>query len=98
MLPQIGEMRPWADPTITQINRLPMHTPIKRDEKISKILKKSNIEILKYKDQVLFEEKEIIALARTSFIKKNNKKCKFCLPSEYRFKRVYVKIWIKRQL
>ena len=35
MLPQIGEMRPWADPTITQINRLPMHTPIKRDKKIS---------------------------------------------------------------
>ena len=28
-------MRPWADPTITQINRLPMHTPIKRDKKIS---------------------------------------------------------------
>ena len=35
MLPQIGEMRPWADPTITQINRLPMHTSIKRDKKIS---------------------------------------------------------------
>ena len=32
----------------------------KRDEKISKILKKNNIKILEYKDQVLFEEKEIV--------------------------------------
>ena len=28
MLPVIGELRPWADPTLLQLNRLPMHVPI----------------------------------------------------------------------
>ncbi len=28
MLPTIGELRPWADPQINQINRLPMHSTI----------------------------------------------------------------------
>ena len=28
MLPVIGELRPWADPTVLQLNRLPMHSPL----------------------------------------------------------------------
>jgi beta-galactosidase len=28
MLPGIGQVRPWADPTLTQLNRLPMHVPL----------------------------------------------------------------------
>ena len=35
MLPQIGELRPWADPTINQINRLEMHASLPRSNKIS---------------------------------------------------------------
>ena len=27
-LPVVGELRPWADPTLLQINRLPMHVPL----------------------------------------------------------------------
>jgi beta-galactosidase len=30
MLPVLGEIRPWTDPTITSIGRLPMHVPIAR--------------------------------------------------------------------
>lgn len=30
MLPVIGELRPWADPSITAINRCRMHTPLPR--------------------------------------------------------------------
>ncbi|MEQ1873574.1 MAG: glycoside hydrolase family 2 TIM barrel-domain containing protein [Ilumatobacteraceae bacterium] len=28
MLPVIGEFRPWADPTLLQLHRLPMHVPL----------------------------------------------------------------------
>ncbi|HZY08522.1 MAG TPA: hypothetical protein VFE69_12280, partial [Ilumatobacteraceae bacterium] len=28
MLPVIGHFRPWSDPTITAIGRLPMHVPL----------------------------------------------------------------------
>ena len=28
MLPVAGEIRPWADPTLLQINRLAMHAPM----------------------------------------------------------------------
>ena len=28
MLPVIGALRPWADPTILQLRRLPMHVPL----------------------------------------------------------------------
>ncbi len=35
MLPVIGHFRPWTDPTITAIGRLPMHVPIARTEKRS---------------------------------------------------------------
>ncbi|MEO6122306.1 MAG: glycoside hydrolase family 2 TIM barrel-domain containing protein [Ilumatobacteraceae bacterium] len=28
MLPEIGTVRPWADPTITEIGRMPMHVPL----------------------------------------------------------------------
>ena len=30
MLPTLGPIRPWTDPTITSIGRLPMHVPITR--------------------------------------------------------------------
>jgi beta-galactosidase len=30
MLPTLGTLRPWTDPTITSINRLPMHVPLPR--------------------------------------------------------------------
>ena len=35
MLPEIGTLRPWADPAITAIRRLPMHVPIERDRRRS---------------------------------------------------------------
>ena len=35
MLPIIGELRPWADPRITQINRMPMHATIRRERRMS---------------------------------------------------------------
>ena len=28
MLPVIGALRPWTDPTLLQLNRLPMHVPL----------------------------------------------------------------------
>ena len=28
MLPHLGALRPWTDPTITSIGRLPMHVPL----------------------------------------------------------------------
>ena len=28
MLPVIGALRPWADPTLLQLNRLAMHVPL----------------------------------------------------------------------
>lgn len=30
MLPTLGELRPWLDPEVVAINRLPMHTPLRR--------------------------------------------------------------------
>ncbi|MFM8310896.1 MAG: glycoside hydrolase family 2 TIM barrel-domain containing protein, partial [Ilumatobacteraceae bacterium] len=30
MLPEIGTLRPWADPTVTSLRRLPMHVPFDR--------------------------------------------------------------------
>ena len=35
MLPVIGHFRPWTDPTITEIGRLPMHVPIARGNRRS---------------------------------------------------------------
>jgi beta-galactosidase len=35
MLPVIGHFRPWTDPTVTAINRLPMHVPIARGDRRS---------------------------------------------------------------
>ena len=35
MLPVIGHFRPWTDPTVTAIGRLPMHVPIARTERRS---------------------------------------------------------------
>ena len=35
MLPTIGNLRPWADPRINQINRLPMHSTITREKRQS---------------------------------------------------------------
>ncbi len=35
MLPIIGNLRPWADPRINQINRLPMHSTIVREKRLS---------------------------------------------------------------
>jgi beta-galactosidase len=35
MLPIIGELRPWVDPRITQINRMPMHAKITREKRMS---------------------------------------------------------------
>ena len=32
MLPVIGELRPWADPALLQLNRLPMHVPFPVDD------------------------------------------------------------------
>jgi len=32
VLPVIGELRPWADPTVTSINRCRMHTPLPRTD------------------------------------------------------------------
>ena len=34
MLPVLATLRPWADPAITSLNRLPMHTPIHRAERV----------------------------------------------------------------
>ena len=34
MLPVLATLRPWADPAITSLNRLPMHTPITRAERV----------------------------------------------------------------
>ena len=35
MLPTIGNLRPWADPRINQINRLPMHATMFRENRMS---------------------------------------------------------------
>ena len=35
MLPVIGHFRPWTDPTVTAIGRLPMHVPIARSDRRS---------------------------------------------------------------
>ncbi|MDO8362888.1 MAG: glycoside hydrolase family 2 TIM barrel-domain containing protein [Actinomycetota bacterium] len=35
MLPVLGALRPWADPAITSIGRLPMHVPIARADRRS---------------------------------------------------------------
>ncbi|MFZ8892317.1 MAG: sugar-binding domain-containing protein, partial [Ilumatobacteraceae bacterium] len=35
MLPIIGELRPWADPRINQINRMPMHATFIRENRLS---------------------------------------------------------------
>ncbi len=35
MLPVLGPIRPWTDPTITSIGRLPMHVPITRSQRRS---------------------------------------------------------------
>jgi beta-galactosidase len=35
MLPTLGPIRPWTDPTITSIGRLPMHVPITRAQRRS---------------------------------------------------------------
>ncbi|MFZ9291248.1 MAG: glycoside hydrolase family 2 TIM barrel-domain containing protein [Ilumatobacteraceae bacterium] len=35
MLPDIGALRPWEDPAVTSLRRLPMHATIRRDDVIS---------------------------------------------------------------
>jgi beta-galactosidase len=35
MLPVLGAIRPWADPAVTSLGRLPMHTPITRARRLS---------------------------------------------------------------
>jgi beta-galactosidase len=35
MLPVIGHFRPWTDPMITSIGRLPMHVPLESSERVS---------------------------------------------------------------
>ena len=35
MLPTIGKLRPWADPRVNQINRMPMHATMTRENRLS---------------------------------------------------------------
>jgi beta-galactosidase len=41
MLPAIGVLRPWADPTVLQLNRLPMHVPLPFDHDVTNEARRS---------------------------------------------------------